>query len=412
MTGTLGILAGGGPFPGQVAASATNAGRSVFIVGFQDFADPGVIGAYPHEMARLGAAGHILALLREHGCRDIVLVGPVKRPSLRDLRPDMEGMKILARIGRAAFSGDDGFLAAIVRILGEEGFTVIGAHDIIIEAVAPAGVLGKVAPDAAARADIARGIDVVRALGRVDVGQSCVVQQGHVLAVEAAENTDRMLARAAEVALPGEGGVLVKLVKPGQERRADMPTIGPRTVQGTAAAGLRGIAFEAGGTLFTDRAAVVVEADRLGLFLIGIDPGHSVATEEAKMGSFLHTMLRVRDLDHSIAFYGDLLGMKELRRRDVPEGRYTLVFMGYGTNAEGQAEIELTHNWDHDGPYQQGTGFGHLAVGVPDVVQACAHVRAGGGKVTREPGPVKFGTTVIAFVEDPDGYKVELIERP
>jgi lactoylglutathione lyase len=104
--------------------------------------------------------------------------------------------------------------------------------------------------------------------------------------------------------------------------------------------------------------------------------------------------------------------MKELRRRDVPEGRYTLVFMGYGTNAEGQAELELTHNWDHDGPYQQGTGFGHLAVGVPDVGAACAHVRAGGGKVTREPGPVKFGTTVIAFVEDPDGYKVELIERP
>jgi lactoylglutathione lyase len=123
-------------------------------------------------------------------------------------------------------------------------------------------------------------------------------------------------------------------------------------------------------------------------------------------------MLRVRDLDRSIAFYGDLLGMKELRRRDVPEGRYTLVFMGYASNAEGQAELELTHNWDHDGPYQQGTAFGHLAVGVPDVTAACTHVRAGGGKVTREAGPVKFGTTVIAFVEDPDGYKVELIERP
>jgi hypothetical protein len=412
MTGTLGILAGGGPFPGQVAAAAAHAGRNVFIVGFQDFADPAVIGAYPHEMARLGAAGRILALLREQGCRDIVLVGPVKRPSLRDLRPDMEGMKILARIGRAAFSGDDGFLAAIVRILGEEGFAVIGAHDIITEAVAPAGVLGRIAPDETARADIARGIDVVRALGRADVGQACVVQQGHVLAVEAAENTDRMLARAAEVALPGDGGVLVKLIKPGQERRADMPTIGPRTVQGTAAAALRGIAFEAGGTLFTDRAAVVAEADRLGLFLIGIDPELFAETKEATMGSFLHTMLRVRDLDRSIAFYGDLLGMKELRRREVPEGRYTLVFMGYASNAEGQAELELTHNWDHDGAYQQGTAFGHLAVGVPDVAASCAHVRAGGGKVTREPGPVKFGTRVIAFVEDPDGYKVELIERP
>ena len=129
------------------------------------------------------------------------------------------------------------------------------------------------------------------------------------------------------------------------------------------------------------------------------------------MGQFLHTMLRVRDLDRSIAFYNALLGMHELRRSVVEAGRYTLVFLGYASNAEGQAEIELTHNWDQEGPYDLGNAFGHLAVGVPDVAAACEHVRAGGGKVTREAGPVKFGTTVIAFVEDPDGYKVELIER-
>jgi lactoylglutathione lyase len=129
------------------------------------------------------------------------------------------------------------------------------------------------------------------------------------------------------------------------------------------------------------------------------------------MGTFLHTMLRVRDLDASIGFYTGLLGMHELRRNEVTAGRYTLVFIGYATNAEGQAEIELTHNWDQEGPYDIGTAFGHLAVGVPDVAAACEHVRAGGGKVTREAGPVKFGTTVIAFVEDPDGYKIELIER-
>jgi lactoylglutathione lyase len=128
-------------------------------------------------------------------------------------------------------------------------------------------------------------------------------------------------------------------------------------------------------------------------------------------GSFLHTMLRVRDLDRSTQFYGQLMGMRELRRNEVTAGRYTLVFMGYGTNAEGQAEIELTHNWDQTEPYQLGTAFGHLAVGVPDVAAACEKVRAGGGKVVREAGPVKFGTTVIAFVEDPDGYKIELIER-
>ncbi len=128
------------------------------------------------------------------------------------------------------------------------------------------------------------------------------------------------------------------------------------------------------------------------------------------MAGYLHTMLRVRDLERSVAFY-DLLGMKELRRNVVEAGRYTLVFVGYDTNANGQAEIELTHNWDQDVPYEVGNGFGHLAVGVPDVAATCEHVRAGGGKVTREAGPVKFGTTVIAFVEDPDGYKIELIER-
>ena len=129
-------------------------------------------------------------------------------------------------------------------------------------------------------------------------------------------------------------------------------------------------------------------------------------------GKFLHTMLRVYDLDRSIAFYRDLLGMKQLRRNEVPAGRYTLVFMGYASNAEGQAEIELTHNWDQPAPYDLGTAFGHLAVGVPNVAAACETVRAGGGRVTREAGPVKFGTTVIAFVEDPNGYKIELIQRP
>ncbi len=128
-------------------------------------------------------------------------------------------------------------------------------------------------------------------------------------------------------------------------------------------------------------------------------------------GKFLHTMLRVRDLDASIAFYANLLGMHELRRNRVEGGRYTLVFMGYASNAEGQAELELTHNWDQTEPYEIGTGFGHLAVGVPDVAAACETVRQGGGLVTREAGPVKFGTTVIAFVQDPDGYKIELIER-
>lgn len=123
--------------------------------------------------------------------------------------------------------------------------------------------------------------------------------------------------------------------------------------------------------------------------------------------SFLHTMLRVRDLDRSVAFYTGPLGMQELRRREVPDGKYTLAFVGYGDGAE----IELTYNWDQAGPYEVGSGFGHLAVGMPDIYAACERMRGEGVNITREPGPVKFGTTVIAFVEDPDGYKVELIQR-
>lgn len=124
----------------------------------------------------------------------------------------------------------------------------------------------------------------------------------------------------------------------------------------------------------------------------------------------LHTMIRVRDLDASIAFYTKLLGMRLLRRTDYEGGRFTLAFVGYGEESD-TAVLELTHNWDQAEPYEIGTGFGHLAVGVPDIYGACDALRAAGVKITREPGPMKHGSTVIAFVEDPDSYKVELIER-
>jgi UDP-2,3-diacylglucosamine hydrolase len=266
----LGIIAGSGRLPGQVAAAAAAAGRSVFLVGLEGFADRATIAAWPHEVIRVGAAGRILAALRNNGCQDLVLIGPVRRPSFLELRPDAEGARIVARIGLAAFAGDDGLLAAVIRVLGEEGFRIIGAQDVLREALAPAGLLTQTAPDALAAADIQRGITVTRALGAVDVGQGCVVQQGVVLAVEAAEGTDAMLLRCGALARSGPGGVLVKLVKPGQERRADLPTIGPDTVRAAAAVGLRGIAFEAGGTLLADRAVAVAEADRAGLFMLGL----------------------------------------------------------------------------------------------------------------------------------------------
>ncbi len=271
--GTLGILAGGGPLPGQVAANAARAGRDVFMVAFQDFAEPAIVSPWPHEFIRLAAAGRILASLREHGCTELVLIGPVRRPSLRDLRPDGEGTRILARIGRGLFAGDDGLLAALVRVLGEEGFAIRGAHEFLPGQVGRPGRLGQHAPDADAEADIRHGVMVAQALGRLDVGQGCVVQNGLVLAVEALEGTDRMLERAGSLRQPGPGGVLVKLVKPGQDRRADLPTIGPGTVAAAAAAGLRGIAFEAGGTLLTSPDRLRDAADRDGIFLLGLDPG-------------------------------------------------------------------------------------------------------------------------------------------
>ena len=125
--------------------------------------------------------------------------------------------------------------------------------------------------------------------------------------------------------------------------------------------------------------------------------------------TYLHTMLRVRDLETSIKFYTGLLGMKELRRTDVPDGKYTLAFVGYG-NEDSHTVLELTYNYGVD-HYEIGTAFGHLALGVPDIYATCDKLRVAGVKISREPGPVKFGTTVIAFIDDPDGYKIELIER-
>ncbi|MBM9401343.1 UDP-2,3-diacylglucosamine diphosphatase LpxI [Gluconacetobacter azotocaptans] len=270
----VGILAGGGPLPGQVACAIQALGLRPFIVGFLDFADPTVIGSWPHRYIRLAAAGDILACLRAEGCRDLVLIGPVRRPSFSDLRPDATGARIMARIGRALFSGDDGLLAAIVRVLGEEGFAVHGAHEFLAGSVGRQGVLGDVRPDAGAESDIRHGRMVVEAIGRLDIGQGCVVQDGLVLAVEAMEGTDRMLLRAGDCRQPGRpGGVLVKMLKPGQDRRADLPTIGPDTVHRAAAVGLRGIAFQAGATLLTDPAACVAAANAAGLFLVGISAG-------------------------------------------------------------------------------------------------------------------------------------------
>ncbi|MGE4482170.1 LpxI family protein [Acidocella sp.] len=266
----LGIIAGGGPLPGQVAAAARAAGRGVFIAALEGYALAEPLQSFPHKFYRLGAIGAMVRAFREEGCQDLVMIGPVKRPSFLSLRPDAEGARLLARVGRAAFLGDDGLLAAIIRILSEEGFRVLGAHEIIKDALAPEGVLSTTQPDEQAMADIQRGVEVLRIIGAADVGQACVVQQGLVLAVETVEGTDAMLTRIPAVRRAGPAGVLVKIAKPQQERRADMPTVGPDTVHHACNAGLRGVAFEAGGTILVNRAQLIEIADKAGVFLVGI----------------------------------------------------------------------------------------------------------------------------------------------
>jgi DUF1009 family protein len=265
----LGILAGGGELPGRLIGACRAMGRDYFVLAFEGHADAAMVGDSPHAWVRLGEAGTGIKLLKDAGCVELVMAGPVRRPTLKELRPDWRTTKFFARIGLSAL-GDDGLLKAVIRELEDEGFFVVGIETILTDVLAPVGVLGKHAPDEQAEADIARGVEVARGIGALDVGQGVVVQQGIVLAVEAVEGTDAMIRRCRDLRREGPGGVLVKVKKPGQERRADLPTIGLATVQAAAAAGLRGIAVEAAGTLVVGRERMVAEADAKGLFVVGI----------------------------------------------------------------------------------------------------------------------------------------------
>jgi DUF1009 family protein len=269
MPGRLGILAGSGELPARLIEACRKEGRPFFVLAFEGEADPAIVADAPHAWVRVGAAGRGFELLHEAGVEDVVFAGGIRRPSLSSLRPDWRAARFLARVSYRAL-GDDGLLSALVREVESEGFRVVGAETILGSALIAEGALGRHVPDEQARADIARALEVVRALGSVDVGQAAVVQQGLVLGVEAIEGTDALLARCAGLRREGPGGVLVKAAKPRQERRADLPTIGVRTVRGATAAGLRGIAVEAGASLVIDPPGVAMAADAAGLFVVGI----------------------------------------------------------------------------------------------------------------------------------------------
>lgn len=269
---TVGILAGGGPLPSQLARKLTEQGNPVFIVGFKGFVEEELIKNYPHQLIRLAAAGEILQSLRQHHCKDLVLIGPVKRPSWSDLRPDVEGAKILARLGKALFKGDNGLLSAIIVILEEEGFHIKGAHEFLDHTLGAEGPLGKFFPVGKTWEDIKKAAHILTIMAPLDVGQGCVVRNGVTLAIETLDGTDAMLERCQGF-YQGKGGILLKMPKSGQDIRADMPALGPVTIKKAAQAGLEGIAFIAGYTFLMHKEACKMVADENGLFLYGLSRG-------------------------------------------------------------------------------------------------------------------------------------------
>lgn len=269
MARALTVIAGQGSLPGRVVDAARAAGRKVFVLAFEGITDPDLVRDVAHRWVRLGQVGKALDALHEAGTEDVVMIGPVGRPTLGSLKLDWRGARLAGRLGLAG-QADTRVIDAIVRELENEGFRVLGAEDVVGCLLTPAGVLTEARPDATADADIARGIEVAERLGELDVGQAVVVQQGLVLGVEAIEGTDRLLERCADLRREGRGGVLVKLRKADQDRRVDLPTIGPQTVAGAVRAGLRGIAIERGNSLIAQRRQTAADADAAGLFIVGI----------------------------------------------------------------------------------------------------------------------------------------------
>ncbi len=271
---SVGILAGSGDLPAMLVEACRAGGREPFVVAFNGFTDPGLVTGTRHAWVDIAAVGKTFQLLRQAGCQAVVLAGKMRRPALSTLRPDARGLLVLAKV--AAAGGDDAVLRVLVKELEGEGFRVLGADDLLQDLLVPPGALGAISPDDAHRSDIARGVAVARALGAVDVGHAVVVQQGIVLGVEAVEGTDALLRRCAELRREGQAGVLVKLKKVGQDRRVDLPVIGPDTIAAVRAAGLAGIAIEAGGTLVVRRAEVIAAANAAGQFVYGLSAAELV----------------------------------------------------------------------------------------------------------------------------------------
>jgi DUF1009 family protein len=272
----LAIICGGGSFPGAVAAAVERRGRRPVMFGIKGWADAAVIGRYTHHWIAIGQAGRFFRLARAEKCREVLFIGTLLRPPITQLRLDWRTIMLLPRVISAFRGGDDRLLSGVARVAESGGLRVVGVKEVAPEVFMPEGVLGRYRPSDRDTADITRALGVITALSPFDVGQAAVVANNNVLAVEAAEGTDRMLARIAE--LRGLGrvtaslgvGVLVKAPKIGQDRRFDLPSIGPRTIENIARAGLAGLAVTAGSTMIADAEEVIATADRERIFVIGV----------------------------------------------------------------------------------------------------------------------------------------------
>jgi DUF1009 family protein len=275
----IGILAGGGRLPLTIAESLAARGEGVHIVAIEGEADPAV-ARFPHTWVNWGQIGRMVATLRGEGAEALVIAGTVRRPNLRHIRPDAGFFRCLPQIVAMLGGGDDSVLTRVVRFFERQGLRVSGVHEVVPELLAGAGSIAHVPLADRERVDAEIGFAARRALAPVDTGQAVVVAEGRVLAIEGPEGTDAMLQRVA-AASGGAGprarrGVLAKGPKPGQERRVDLPAIGPRTIEQAAAAGLAAVVVEAGGVLVLDRPQVIAAADAAGCAVHGLDAGSAI----------------------------------------------------------------------------------------------------------------------------------------
>ena len=271
----VGVIAGGGAMPFAVAESLKVRGLDPVLFGLKGVCDPAAAERFRHHWITVGQYGRAKKLFRQENCKDFVFIGTLVRPSLSEIRLDWGTLRIMGRVLSAFRGGDDHLLSGVGRIFEQDGFRLLGLKEVAPDLLMPEGCVTRRMPDQGANSDIARGREVLRALGPFDIGQAAVVIDNHVVGVEGIEGTDALLKRIADLRAGGRiraasgRGVLVKAPKSGQDLRFDMPTVGSQTVEGIAAAGLAGLAVIAGNTVVADPQAMIEAADTGGLFIVG-----------------------------------------------------------------------------------------------------------------------------------------------